>query len=224
MVPLLSRGLRAGDLLFPGEWCRPGDVVLDIGAHIGLFTVLLSRLVGPAGRVLSFEPTPYTCAVLRETIRLNSCQSNLEVYQRAVSRRTGRATFFDTGDVLSNANSLVRTHRSRGEIAVDSITIDELVPRTEAVRLMKIDVEGAELDVLRGARQTFANSRPAVYLELHPRQIRATGGSLEEIWDVLRDYRLTVYHNREGVCLEWFRAHEDLFNVQALPDAGWFRR
>ncbi len=207
---------------FLREWCRPGDVVLDVGAHIGLFTVFLSRLVGPAGRVLSFEPTPYTCAVLRETIRINLCESNVEVHQKAVSQRTGCSTLFDTGDVLSNANSLIRTRRTRGEISVESVSIDELLTRGKAVRLLKIDVEGLELEVLRGAGRTFATSPLAVHLGLHPRQLPAAGSSLEEIWNVLRDYRLTVLHNRERVGKGWFCEREDLFDVQALPET-WFK-
>jgi FkbM family methyltransferase len=206
-----------GTFDFLRAWCRPGDTVLDIGAHIGLFTVLMSRLVGPAGRVLSFEPTPCTCHVLRETVRINYCESNVELHEEAVSNRSGRGTLFDTGDVVSNANSLVRTPRSRGEISVETVSIDEVVPRGEEVRLLKIDVEGAELDVLRGARRTFAASPPAVYLALHPPQIRDAGRTLEEVWDLLRDYRMAIFHNHESVDKLWFCDRHDLFDVQALP-------
>jgi FkbM family methyltransferase len=208
-----------GTFGFLREWCRPGDAVLDLGAHIGLFTVLMSRLVGSAGRVFSFEPTPYTCGVLRETIRINLCESNVEVVQKAVSKGSGRATFFDTGDVVSNANSLVRTQRCEGEISVETVSIDDSVPRGLAVRLMKIDVEGAELDVLRGAVRTFASGPPAVHLGLHPQQIRAAGGTLEEIWDLLRDYRMAIFNNHEPVDKPWFCDHDELFDVQALPSS-----
>jgi FkbM family methyltransferase len=205
-----------GTFGFLRAWCRPGDTVLDVGAHIGLFTVFMSRLVGPAGRVLSFEPTPCTCGVLRETVRINFCESNVEVHQAAVSKGSGRGILFDTGDVLSNANSLVPTRRSQCEISVATVSIDEVVPRGEEVRLLKIDVEGAELDVLRGAGRTFATSPPAVHLGLHPPQIRQAGGTLEEIWDLLRDHRMAVFHNHEPVDKPWFCDRDDLFEVQAL--------
>jgi FkbM family methyltransferase len=207
-----------GTFGFLRAWCRPGDTVLDVGAHIGLFTVCMSRLVGPAGRVLSFEPTPSTCHILRETVRMNFCESNVEVHEEAVSKRSGRGTLFDTRDVVSNANSLVRTRRSKGEISVEIVSIDEVVPR-EGVRLLKIDVEGAELDVLRGAGRTFATSVPAVYLGLHPSQIREAGGTLEEIWELLRDYRMEIFHNHESVDKPWFCDRNDLFEVQALPSS-----
>ena len=85
--------------------------------------------------------------------------------------------------------------------------------------MMKIDVEGAELDVLRGAGRTFASSRPAVQLGLHPQQIREAGGTLDEIWDLLRDYNMRLFHNHKLVDKPWFRDHDDLFDVQALPSS-----
>lgn len=225
---------------FLREWCRPGDTVLDLGAHIGLFTVFMSRLVGPRGRVLSFEPTPYTCEVLRETIRLNLCESNVEVHQKAVAKKTGCVTFYewyhDTGEAALNANSLVRTRessraedprynglRSESEISVETVSIDELISPGETVRLLKIDVEGAEVDVLRGAGRTFVSSQPAVNLALHPLQIREAGETLEEVWDLLRDYRMVILHNHKPVDKLWFCDHDDLFDVQALPSASTTR-
>ena len=84
-------GYEPGTFAFLRRRCRPGDTVMDIGAHIGLFTVFMARLVGPSGRVLSFEPTPYTCGVLREMVRINGCGSTVEVNQKAVSARAGHA-------------------------------------------------------------------------------------------------------------------------------------
>ncbi|NJK44255.1 MAG: FkbM family methyltransferase, partial [Pleurocapsa sp. SU_196_0] len=85
------------------EGLRPGDVFLDIGAHIGLFTVVMARLVGPEGRVFSFEPTPSTRAVLERTVRLNQCDDRAEVRPEAVARTSGRSEFFDDRRYRSNA-------------------------------------------------------------------------------------------------------------------------
>ncbi|HEV3165923.1 MAG TPA: FkbM family methyltransferase [Isosphaeraceae bacterium] len=202
---------------FLREWCRPGDTVMDAGSHLGLFTVCMSRLVGPSGRVLAYEPTPHTCAVLRETVRINHCESNVLVQNKAVAKGQGCASFFETGDVVSNANSLVRNKRSKREIAVETVSIDQEVPPGRNVRLLKIDVEGAELDVLRGACRTLASSRPLVHLSLHPAQIRENGGTMEEVWDLLRDFRMEVFHDRKIVPRPWFRDREELLDVQALP-------
>ena len=114
-------------------------------------------------------------------VRINGCEPTVEVSQKAVAARAGSATFFDTGDVLSNANSLVRTGRGRGSITVETVGVDEVAPPVARVGLLKIDVEGAELDVLRGASRTIVRCRPAVHLSLHPPQIHESGGSLREI-------------------------------------------
>jgi FkbM family methyltransferase len=205
---------------FLRRWCRPGDAVMDIGAHLGLFTVCMSRLVGPRGQVFSFEPTPFTCSVLRETVRLNHCESNVVVHQKGVSSQSGHASFFDTGDVVSNANSLVHTARSKATTTIETVSLDDVLPNRQAIRLLKIDVEGAELDVLRGAGRTINRCRPVIQLGLHPLPIREAGGSLEEIWDLLNKYRMTVFYHDEVVDRDWFLSREDLFDVQILPSNG----
>src|SRR5262245_11518822 len=91
--------------------CHEGDLVMDIGAHLGLFSVFMSRQVGPSGRVFSFEPTSHTRQALEQTIRLNHC-SNVEVRAEAVAGSSGTAMLYDTGHALSNANSLIRSERS----------------------------------------------------------------------------------------------------------------
>src|SRR5438067_2438972 len=90
---------------FLAAQCRPGSTVLDIGAHLGLFTVIMARRVGPGGRVLSFEPTPSTRAALSETVRLNGFRDRVQVRGEAVAGTVGQAAFYCTGDDISNANS-----------------------------------------------------------------------------------------------------------------------
>ena len=166
--------------------CERGETVIDLGAHLGVFTVVMARLVGPNGRVFSFEPTRQTRPALEETVRLNGCDAIVEVHGEAVAGATGMAVFYDTGDLVSNANSLVHTGRSRQGLKVPTIRLDDFVAeRRISVACLKIDVEGAELELLRGARQTFLTCRPAAALSLHPVPIRAAGGSLAEIWELL---------------------------------------
>jgi FkbM family methyltransferase len=213
-------GYEPGTFDFLRRRCRPGDTVMDIGAHIGLFTVSMARLVGPSGRVLSFEPTPYTCGVLREMVRINGCGSTVEVNEKAVSARAGRARFFDTGDVISNANSLVRTGRGHGSITVETVGVDEVVPPGTRVGLLKIDVEGAELDVLRGAGRTIERCRPAVHLSLHPPQIGESGGSLRDVWNLLCAYRMVPWVDGVPMPEDPFCSRTDLFDAHVTPAEG----
>jgi FkbM family methyltransferase len=237
----LRRGVArriSGELVrFPARWSRyyesdyepetfkffrehlnPGNTVLDIGGHIGLFAVVTERLVGESGKVFSFEPTPFTRGVLSEVVKLNHCDNTVEVRGEAMSKAKGTATFFDTGDEISNANSLVRTERSRNEIVVQLTSVDEFAKeRSLSIDCMKIDVEGAELDVLLGAKDTFLNSRPVARLGLHPPSITQNGQTLEEIWEVLEGYKMRIEFEGRPVEKEWFCAQPNLFDVNLLP-------
>jgi FkbM family methyltransferase len=219
---------EAGTFAFLRTHCRLGDTVIDVGAHFGLFSVVMARSVGPTGRVISFEPTPLTRAVLRETVRINGCDAIVEVRGEAVSKTTGTATFFDTGDVVSNANSLVHTQRSQGSLEIKTVSLDDFVAEHHlAVRCLKVDVEGAELDLLLGASKTLMNDRPTVALSLHPASLEASGHSLADVWGLLQQYemcvRLLASHGMPGpsqdapVSRDWFIQQDDLFDVALEP-------
>lgn len=200
------------------QYLRNGDTILDIGGHIGLFAVITARLVGQRGKVFSFEPTPFTRSILTELVNLNECQKIIEVRGEAVSSKSGKTIFFDTDDPISNANSLVRTERSKKEIPVTMISVDEFVKeRGLIVNCLKIDVEGAELDVLRGAKETFTTQRPVARLGLHPPFITQNGQSLDDIWQILSDYKLNVRFEGKSVEKDWFCSQHELFDVNLMP-------
>jgi FkbM family methyltransferase len=201
------------------ENVKKGDVVLDIGGHIGLFAVVTGRLVGDSGKVYSFEPTPFTRGVLKEVVELNELSDTVEVRSEAVSSKRGETVFFDTGDTISNANSLVKTERSKKEIPITLISVDEFVEEKGIQpNCLKIDVEGVELDVLRGARKTFIEHRPVARLGLHPPFITQNGQSLGEIWEILEEYRMRVIFEGKPAEKEWFCSQPALFDVNLLPD------
>lgn len=207
--------------------CRPGDVVFDIGAHLGLFTVVMAKLVGPKGRVASFEPTPLSREVLTETVQLNGCEDVVDVRPEAVSGAVGNATFFDTGTVASNANSLVQTSRSRSGYTVPIVDLDGFCgARGWRPTCLKIDAEGAELDVLRGAREVFRSCRPSAALSLHPTAFSDAPRTLRKIWDVLHDYGMTVsllegygesLNDKTEVSADWFCSRKQVFDVAVRP-------
>src|SRR5262249_18759416 len=127
--------------------CGPGQTVIDIGAHIGLFSILMARQVGPTGRVFSFEPTPFTRSVLARVIHLNDCEKVVAVCGEAVSGVTGEATFYDTGTTIPCQNSLVHPagNGHRRGIPIATIRLDDFVfGQGLQPRCLKIDVEGAE--------------------------------------------------------------------------------
>jgi FkbM family methyltransferase len=171
---------------FIAQHTRPGSVAIDAGAHIGLFTVTMARAVGPHGTVLSFEPTATNASVLRRTVSLNGLDDVVECREEALAAARGTAEFYVDPHDASNANSLVVTDRSVRSVRVPTMSVDDLAARHDAaISCIKIDVEGAELDVLRGAGATLQSQRPALALDVHPVQVTNAGGSVEAIWDLL---------------------------------------
>lgn len=173
---------------------RPGCVAYDIGAHAGFFSLLMSRLAGPAGRVIAFDPVPENVARLRANADANDL-ANIEAYTLAISDRAGEAQFSMHASSLEGALSDSAADTTGATTTVRTITIDELVrDGMPAPDLMKIDVEGAEGAVLRGARRTVGVHMPAIVIEIH------TVEAAREVVDALpSSYRFTDAVTRREV-------------------------
>jgi len=179
---------------FLQQQVKPGMQILDIGAHIGLFSATASQLTGPVGKIICFEPTPGTYSVLLETLRLNKC-TNVTAVQAAVSDKEGEAVFYVSNIAACNSNSLVKNkdEKELSAYPVKLVTIDSIVSGySMQPSLIKIDAEGAELDVLKGGVQTFKKYKPVLILGLHPDFILQKGDSLEKIWELLKSVNYEV--------------------------------
>lgn len=148
---------------------HPGDTVLDVGANWGLHTLYLSRLVGEKGRVLSFEPFGPAFAELDWHIHKNRCP-NVQAMPLALSDADGQALFVPQGG--SEGRFLSAERDSMQELNVTLVSTRRLDSVIEEVgvfqlSLIKIDVEGAESRVLKGARETIRRFRPSLVIELH---------------------------------------------------------
>jgi FkbM family methyltransferase len=146
-----------------------GDVLYDVGANIGFFALMGSRLVGAGGRVYAFEPAPANVAAIRENIALNAI-ANTEVVDAAVGAEPGRERLLLVDDASwSRLESQGWHPRTEQALEVEVITIDELVAsgRARPPSVVKLDVEGSEIDVLNGMRRTIAEHRPTIVCELH---------------------------------------------------------
>lgn len=153
------------------HWVRhlkPGMVVHDIGANVGFYTLLASVLVGPSGRVVAFEPLPRNLEFLHGHSGRNR-RDNVRVIEAAVADAPGEATFEDV------AHGSMAKLSARGSIRVRLVALDELVERGEIPepQMMKIDVEGAEVAVLKGAARLIARARPTLFLSTHGADVHA---------------------------------------------------
>lgn len=149
---------------------KPGGVVLDVGAHVGVFTIMLARWVGPTGHVYAFEPTPQTRAALEDHLVLNEVADRVTPVPMAVSDAPGTARFYVASNSLENTLNATHSRIPSAEpIDVPVTTIDDFCAVNNLKpTLVKLDVEGFELHALRGARQTLASHRPTVVVEMHP--------------------------------------------------------
>ena len=144
---------------------RPGNVVYDLGANVGFYSLLASHLVGPSGKVFSFEPLPRNLALLEKHIVRNR-MSNCTITAAAVSDHSGTACF----------EAQCNPHKTKlsptGHITVRLVSLDELVASGEISPpdVIKCDIEGAEFDAIQGARATLSRYRPKILLALHGRR------------------------------------------------------
>jgi FkbM family methyltransferase len=148
---------------------RPGDTVLDIGAQLGYFSLQVARLVSSNGRVYCFEPDPRSFARLERAIRLSRIDW-IKSFQTALSAREGIMDFY-LSPTLGWSTGVKNSHlEDLQQVSVRTAPLDLLVSRGEIpsrIRLAKIDVEGFEMEVLRGMRNVLATSRPILVLEIN---------------------------------------------------------
>jgi FkbM family methyltransferase len=143
----------------------PGSVLYDIGANVGYFSLLAAVLVGRAGKVFAFEPLPRNVTFLRRHVALNGLE-NIDVIEAAVSDHAGEAAF-----QLGMSDSMGHLGEN-GDIKVRLVCLDEWLATSEFIppNFIKIDVEGAEYEVVSGGQKMLSQYRPILFLDTHQRE------------------------------------------------------
>ena len=168
-----------------GRLARPGMTVLDVGANLGLYSMFLAQRVGPQGRVVSFEPDPDLFGLLRDNLAANSF-ANVEVHNLSLGDRPGRMVLsrltLNSGD---NHLGTAAESTFRRPVEVEVTPLDAMMAGL-CPDLVKVDVQGWELKVLRGM-QSLLGRVPSVglYLEVCPKWLRRAGDGPEELHDFL---------------------------------------
>lgn len=200
-----------------------GDAFVDVGANIGYFSVLTSRLVGPTGNVVAIEASPSIFLVLEANLARNGI-TNVRAVNLAASDRDGRVTVF-AGPASNRAlASTVPTKGLEPESEVEARPLADILTEAELgrARLVKIDVEGGEFAVVRGLARALETMRPDVELvvEVSPSSLARQGEGAEELVSLLRqrgfnvyrlenDYDPSSYVNRPTPPVRWDRPIDD---------------
>ncbi len=225
---LLYGALRHGAMRVKSPWkmalalvLERGDTFVDVGANVGRVSQAAAWIVGPNGRVHSFEPSPTIAACLRRRIDLLGL-ANVTIHVRAAGRSEGSAVLHEYASGLGGASSLRSGSLSGathdGETRVDVCPLDKCL-NLDRLKLLKIDVEGSELDVLAGAEALLLRHRPVLFVEASRQTLAAFGHTLDELIETLSTLGYELYSWRKSKLVRVTRAedipeewhHDDLF-------------
>jgi FkbM family methyltransferase len=195
------------------------DVFIDVGSHIGWYALVASQCVGPGGEVVAFEPNPACLLELRANVKRNRMQ-NIRVENLALSDHNGSSEFWvgdDMGGSFCKVNTQNLTYGTVHKIKVSTTTLDSYlkVHKFIKVRMIKIDVEGAETKVLRGSLQILRQFHPYILAEVIDDALIAGGSSARELFDMMSKIGYKAYRIHKGK-LQPFRYGVDLGSINIL--------
>jgi FkbM family methyltransferase len=162
------------------QYIRPGSTVIDAGAAIGDHTIFYLNAVGEDGKVYAFEPHPlqYLCLV-------RNCPRAL-CYPEALGETFGKVHLFHQPDIVAGSR-LIDPKLQWPMSECDRVLLDDVVIEKDDVSFIKIDVEGCEPEVLRGAREILAKSRPMIWFEQNPEALQRQGHSIDEVRNLVAE-------------------------------------
>ncbi len=208
-LPMFLGTYERDTVVLCGRLLRRGDVVMDVGAHAGYFTVLFARLVGPQGRVYAFEPHPRNFAVLTRNVRRRRL-ANVVLLNKAVADRDGVMSLHETAGSLGH--SLVAVKPGSRPTTVGVVSLDGFAEESGVahVALVKVDVEGAEPEVFQGMRALLHRSpRLALIQEFKPSLLVMAGREPAAVLRALTGAGLAVSVIGRGGGLSPIRAGEE---------------
>ncbi len=172
------------------EHCDDRMFLFDIGASFGVFSVASAHF---GGRAVAVDPSPMATRLIRIQIALNGCEGNIEVLRASASDASGVIEMLNSG-MFSNGYFKVAKGRPKRELTkTRAITIDEMTTQFGAPTHIKIDVEGYEEAVLRGAKKTLTRFSPLLFLELHNEMVLTNGSDPKQVLDELAEIGYEIF-------------------------------
>lgn len=231
---MLIEGMYQQEVLAAFDLLRPGDVVLDVGGHHGLMAIVAAKKVLPLGKVVSFEPNASARAIFHENCALNGVR-NVQIETCALSDHPGTAKFYAQKGSVSWNSSFFKDfacQHGRDEVEESEVqvsTLDDYIASTSLKpAFLKIDAEGSEFLILKGAMHTIEKFHPIISMEFNPESAIAAGTTVEAMQTLFEElgYRLVVlgrswtgtYHlkNQRPFSKE-LHCGTNLVNVLCLP-------
>lgn len=220
----IVQGFELEEIDFLQRYIRPGDTFIDIGTNVGLFSLHASKTMGHSGRVISFEPSSPTIERLKENIALNDF-TNIEVIAKGLSSQPGFLDLVVAGNGYDAFNSFAApamgtiTHKEKVEVTTMDFFSTQKKIALKDVSLVKVDVEGWELQVLKGGRNFFGDAdAPVLLVEFTETNAQNAGTSCLELGNFLGELGYTLYAydaNNRKLVLEPFGNTYDYKNLIA---------
>jgi FkbM family methyltransferase len=175
---------------------RKGDIVLDIGANIGYYTLIFAKLVGPEGKVFGFEPDPDNFALLKKNVEANNYH-NVVLVNKAVSSKNGKIKLYRSDDIGDH-----RTYDSgdgRKFVEIEAIRLDDYFDQGNArVDFIKMDIQGAEWEAIQGMSLLLQKNKGLrIITEFAPELLRISGIRPEDYLGLLVNHEFKIYHADE---------------------------
>ena len=225
---LIYKGFEQDELFFINSFLKKGDYFFDIGANVGLFSLIAANKIGEDGKVFSFEPTPDTFKKFEENITLNGFR-NIIPLNIGLSHKEGdlKLKVSTSGYDAWNTFAAVEDSKFLNEILVPVKTLDVILKEHAVdllkIRLVKIDVEGWEKFVLNGAKSLIsAENAPVFLMEFTESNTYNAGYLCHELYDLMEDHGFKWYsYHKESNSLRWDkkRLHYPYNNLIAIKNA-----
>ncbi len=230
----MSRDIKAGRFIEPEIELLPyavkkGEVVLDVGANYGLYTYYLSKLVGESGEVIAFEPIPFTYRTLLKVLNIFSLK-NISAHMLAVSDKDGVDKFKiplqAAGHLMAGQAYLGSREDQHGdvvsqvrwseitEIECETIALDNCDFINKPISFIKLDIEGAEIFALEGARKIICTDLPTLIMEINPWFLEGFSKNIEQLINPLVQIGYKVYRYENKSLIE-------IKNIQSIVEENY---
>ena len=179
-----------GILSFLQDHLKKGDCFIDVGANIGLMSIFASKCIGNEGQVVAYEAHPKTAELLKENIGLNQLL-NIQVCQYALGSEEGQTKIYDNWQINRGGASLIVKTNDSVAFDIEIHQLDNKIPSNLIPKVIKIDVEGFEMEVLKGASETIKRFQPILIVEFSEirENVHESGAQLVEIIKTFGNYR-----------------------------------